>query len=139
MEASKARCVVISPIKKKSKSILFGLGFGIIVIVFLFILMAAILCTIDLSDMIQNIVIAFIFAISGFISGFICGKKEKEKGFIMGGLCGIVLSTLLILFKLFCFSPIPTALTFIKMIVMILSGAVGGILGVNQKSKRIKC
>lgn len=70
-----------------------------------------------------------------FAGGYFCARILREKGMFLGMICGGALFLLLFL----CSLPIAGAhFTFllpVKLLSMLLAGAVGGILGVNHKRK----
>ena len=76
-------------------------------------------------------VTAVILAVSATFDGFVISRWYKENGLIWGILAGIILICIIVfysvLYDTFCIS----AQLFIKAVVAITSGAIGGIIGVN--------
>ncbi len=73
------------------------------------------------------------------ICGFLCSRHSGSSGLLTGALLGLVYSLILylagcLIYTKFSFG-VPALLT---IIVCVLSGAVGGIIGVNTKRKRRK-
>ena len=97
----------------------------------LFCLTAAIVSKLNFSYEILYPVIAIILAVSAFLNGFIISRWYKENGLIYGILAGFTILIILIIFSLkySLFSLSSHFLT--KTITVIVSGAIGGIIGVN--------
>ena len=60
----------------------------------------------------------------------------REQGIIIGSLIGFTMFAITLMVSLFASEGPLTAFTLLKFIVMTLSGALGGILGVNSAAKR---
>lgn len=69
-------------------------------------------------------------AAGGFVSGYICGKYRRRRGLADGMICGGVLSLILTAAAMAVFGDLPEVW---KLILLIVSGAVGGVVGVNSK------
>ncbi len=78
---------------------------------------------------------AFLIALASFISGYVASKMIKHRGMAVGAACGcIVFLTVALIYFMNSFKIGGLAL--IKFAVSVISGAIGGILGVNTKRKR---
>lgn len=74
--------------------------------------------------------------LSSFIAGFAAARIAREKGMLMGAVAAGILF-LLVLLTGTMFSADDISLnTLLRAAAMILSGAFGGIFGVNKKTKR---
>ncbi len=74
-------------------------------------------------------------AVGCFFGGFTAGKRKKSKGLLCGiTVCGIFFILLLLTSLCISFDGF-SALTAIHVAVMLLSGGMGGICGVNTKGK----
>lgn len=69
------------------------------------------------------------------IGSFYTSKKTKKNGMLMGSIISILLFILTLFSSLAIKNDGLTILSLIHLIVMILSGCIGGILGVNTKIK----
>ncbi len=69
-------------------------------------------------------------AAGGFCGGYICGKYRRRKGLAEGILCGFAMFTVLSLLGIMSGSGI---LGIKKLLLLTLSGAAGGVSGVNSK------
>lgn len=68
--------------------------------------------------------------LGGASAGFICGKRRRRKGLKEGVLCGAVVY-LLIFIGGVIFSS--TVFSFKKLLLLAVTGAMGGVMGVNSK------
>lgn len=76
--------------------------------------------------------------LSCFIGGFISGKIVKKSGILTGAAAGFTLLLIQLIYSLISESLNPSVLLIIKSAVLLLSGAIGGIIGVNKGSAKIK-
>lgn len=84
--------------------------------------------------LISSLVIAF-SVISSFMAGFVCAKISKKMGLILGGLTGMLLFALFLVSGLIASREPLSMAAGIRMLVMTLGGALGGIFGVSRRSK----
>lgn len=110
---------------------------GVVLIVSALLLSLAV-CNFDLPDMVINVLAILSSCMGGLAGGYINGRLIKQKGLLVGAVCGIILALVLFLFKAAFESPVPSSFTMIKMSGIILCSAFGGILGVNKRSKVIR-
>lgn len=69
-------------------------------------------------------------AAGGLVSGYICGKYRRRRGLADGIICGGVLGLLLATAAVAVWGDLPELW---KLILLIVAGAVGGVMGVNSK------
>ncbi|MEG2174866.1 MAG: TIGR04086 family membrane protein [Oscillospiraceae bacterium] len=68
-------------------------------------------------------------------AGFMAARELRVRGMLLGALCGFLIFVVLLLAScLSAFDMGPQAIT--KMSISVISGAIGGILGVNFRHKR---
>ncbi|HEX3017763.1 MAG TPA: TIGR04086 family membrane protein [Caproicibacter sp.] len=87
----------------------------------------------------QNFLPAFIIAvsvISALFAGFIAAKISKQRGLIYGSMAAMLLFILFLVSGLATSQSTVSSESFIRLLVMLLSGAIGGLIGVSRKSKR---
>lgn len=73
--------------------------------------------------------------IGSLLAGFLAAKSSKEKGMLLGGFCGfIIFVVIFVVSSMFQFEVGAKAV--LKLAVCVLSGAIGGIIGVNKRNKR---
>ena len=72
-----------------------------------------------------------ILCISAFIDGLITSKLLKQNGLIIGVICGIILSLIVIISSVYMGGFNITQNLFTKVVSTIIAGALGGVIGVN--------
>lgn len=75
-------------------------------------------------------------AIGAIFAGYVTARILRVRGMLYGVLSGLLLYLLLFIAGVAAAGEALTVVAFIKLLVMALSGAVGGILAVNKKSRR---
>jgi len=87
----------------------------------------------------QGFIPAFVIAVSvlcSFAAGFVTAKISKKRGLLCGMLSGLLLFLLFLAAGLIAFKEPLGASSCVKMLIMAISGAMGGFLAVNKKHKR---
>lgn len=74
--------------------------------------------------------------ISSFVAGFTSVKISKSKGLLLGSLSALLLGLVMLFLGTVTVSNEITSSVFTKLIAMICSGAIGGIIGVNKTKKK---
>ncbi|MDQ0269868.1 TIGR04086 family membrane protein [Cytobacillus purgationiresistens] len=80
-------------------------------------------------------VITGISFIAIFTGGFISGGKGKQKGWMLGGLTGLLYVVVIFLFQYLGFDKLFSIDQLVYFVCYILIAMMGGILGVNMNSK----
>lgn len=83
---------------------------------------------------------AFMFSIlayvmSSFLCGYLTGRNLKEKGMLLGALSGFCFFIMCLIISVFM-GPHFDIDTLYKLIISLVSGAIGGICGVNKRNKK---
>lgn len=73
--------------------------------------------------------------ITAFAGGFLASAALKEKGLLFGFLAALILLAVILLVTFLVFQENLTVASAGKGAAILLSGAIGGILGVNRKSR----
>ena len=71
-----------------------------------------------------------------FVSGYLCSRINKEKGFFLGLVCGLFIFTLTFITGILIIPFESTPMLLVKLLAMLVSAGVGGMVGVNKKEKR---
>lgn len=124
--------------KKNSevKNLIIGVLLGYAVTFIGFLVYAMILTYTDTSDEKMGLIITLITVLSVLISGFDTAKKSKNKGLLWGILAGLTYSIIMVTVgKFFVENFSFDFQTILLIILSILVGGVGGIFGINLKSK----
>ncbi|KAB2338992.1 TIGR04086 family membrane protein [Cytobacillus depressus] len=81
-------------------------------------------------------VITAISFVSLFIGGLISGGKGRQKGWLLGGMTGLIYSIIIFLFQYLGFDKLFDMQQMIYHTCYTLTAMMGGILGVNMKKTR---
>jgi putative membrane protein (TIGR04086 family) len=87
----------------------------------------------------HNFLSAFIIAvtiISAFVAGVVTAKITKQRGLLCGSAAGLVLFLIFLIAGVAVSQGHTNAEVFVRLILMLLSGGIGGLLSVNGKSRR---
>lgn len=121
------------------KSTLISVLFGEIVTALMLFLFALLICKLDIPLRITDILVVAAASLGSLTAGYCNGRLIKEKGLIFGLLCGGIQLFILLIFNLGFYHFLTPAFFLIKVCTMLILSAIGGILGVNKRPKRIKC
>ncbi|WP_394233436.1 TIGR04086 family membrane protein [Niallia oryzisoli] len=121
--------------KNLSSAVLFGTLTIFVLAIVSSLIFAFLLRFSSLQESSVQYVISAISFLSIFLGGFISGGRGKQKGWMLGGITGVVYSIIIFLYQ---FLGLDTILNFeqiIYHICYILIAMMGGILGVNLSGK----
>lgn len=121
---------------RKSKAILFGTVFGVIVCALMLMMFAFAFVKMKKlpHDIIDGITL-FCAAVSSFSSGYVSVRFLKENGLLYGLLSGLIFFLILFTSSLFVSNERLSTVILLKATVTMLSGAVGGVLSVNKRER----
>lgn len=112
--------------------------FGVIVIFVLFVISSLIFSLILKFTAIEESSLKFIATAISFVAlfagGFITGGKGKQKGWLIGGLTGILYSLIIFFFQYLGYDRLFSMYQVIYHACYILTAMMGGILGVNMST-----
>ena len=111
-------------------------GWGILIILIAVLLFSYVLTKIDVPESVVSVVTAAALCIGAYAGGFIGAKRNRRNGLLMGLVCGGLIFIVLFLFSVFFAKSTEGLSGGAKLFMVLLFGAVGGIVGVNSKSKR---
>ena len=74
-------------------------------------------------------------AIGAFVGGFVAARIAKTRGILFGALCGLILYLLVMASGFAVLRDIRGTYAVVKLALMVVSAAVGGILGVNFRRR----
>ncbi|WP_050698126.1 TIGR04086 family membrane protein [Anaeromassilibacillus senegalensis] len=83
---------------------------------------------------IDPIIIA-VSALSSFVAGYIAARMSKKNGLVLGALSGLFLFLLFLLAGVIALHEAFILSTLTRLAVMVLGGAIGGLIAVSKKSK----
>lgn len=109
---------------------------GIAAFAVLLPMFAAIIAALNLNVSSAGPLASLCIGAGSFVSGFWASKKIKNRGILIGAVCGAVMFTLLKLVALII-NPLGfTLITLIHFAIIVICGCIGGVLGVNSTNKR---
>ena len=110
--------------------------FGAVIYLLMFTMSAFIAMSVDLKRGSDMLVSLAVFSLCSFITALIAGVKIRERGLLVGLIYTLPLNTLVLLLSLF-FADFSVDISFlISAVFLLLSGAAGGIVGVNLRLRR---
>ena len=110
--------------------------FGAVIYLLMFTMSAFIAMSADLKTGSDMLVSLAVFSLCSFITALIAGVKIRERGLLVGLIYTLPLNTLVLLLSLF-FADFSVDISFlISAVFLLLSGAAGGIVGVNLRLRR---
>ena len=125
-----------SEFKKNLVRIIKGSIFSIITSAILLLIFAVLLCYTSLSENTMLPVILVVTGVSILIGSMISTRKIRKNGILNGGIVGIIyIIVLYLISSLFLAGFYLTFKSFIMLIIGIITGMVGGIIGVNINRK----
>lgn len=125
-----------SELKKNSARIIKGSLFAIITSAILLLIFAILLCYTSLSESTMLPVILVVTGVSILIGSMISTRKIRKNGILNGGMVGLIYIIILYLISsLFLAGFSLTFNSFIMLVVGIITGMIGGIIGVNTNRK----
>jgi len=119
------------------KAILFGAAVGAAIcagFLFLFAFLFVAVKSIP-QFMIQSVAI-FCSAIGAFVSGYVSIRIYRSKGLVYGAFAGFLLFAIITLIAFIISRDKFTYITLMRLLIMVFSGAVGGVLSVNKKRRK---
>lgn len=120
------------------KAIAFGCLAGAIVCIIALLLVAAVLLTAEANQTIISVIATIIASLGALIAGFISSRYCERAGLPIGLTSALILFLLIILISIIFYDESLTSACLIKLGLMALFGAIGGILGVRKVSRRKK-
>ena len=108
---------------------------GLFALTLMLLLFSFILTKFDVPFSLLNPISMIMISLSCILSGYLASRSVRKRGFAIGAACGVIIDIILILVSFF-FSDYFDLQAVLKFIVSVLSGSIGGVLGVNQKAHR---
>ncbi|WP_338473263.1 TIGR04086 family membrane protein [Niallia sp. XMNu-256] len=121
--------------KKLGSAVLYGTMTIFIFAIISSLIFAFILRFTSLQESSVQYVITAISFVSLFIGGFIAGGKGKQKGWLLGGLTGVIYTIIIFLYQFLGLESLFSIEQIIYYICYILICMMGAILGVNMSDK----
>ncbi len=120
---------------KMVRAVAVGAATGTVVCLLLLLIMAAIVSAQDIPQAATVPMAVVAAAIGTFSGGFICARIAREKGLLLGLLCGALLYLMILLAGTIWFRDSHSAYVFVKLAILVGCGGIGGVVGVNLKKR----
>lgn len=112
-----------------------AVAFGLLATTVVLLLFSFLMCKKDVPFMLLNPFSAGLLMLGSFISGYLAARRIRERGMMVGALCGLIIFLMLMLASFMSKFDVGFV-ALIKLVISVVSGAIGGIIGVNAKFKR---
>lgn len=116
-------------------NVLIGAAIAAGVILLTMLIAAAIMVLLDINIMYASPISSVCAAIGTFCGAYYAARKNKSKGIVNGLMIAAIIYVLVGVVALFMDSNF-TVMSLIHLAVIVLSGCIGGIMGVNKSEKR---
>ena len=118
------------------RPVLIGVAIGVIVCILLLLMMAAVVQTVDVPRR-ATMPLAVIAAAAGaFAAGLTASAVTGRRGLPVGAVCGLTLFLLILIAGFVRYSGVSGGYALIKLAALLISGSVGGLLGMGLRRKR---
>lgn len=122
--------------RKIGSSVFIGLGVVYMVAAIFSLIFSLILKFTSVQESQLSLIITVISFISLFIGGFVAGGRGKEKGWLLGGLTGLIYTIINFFFQFLGYDSTFNMEQIIYYICFTITAIMGGILGVNIVGNR---
>ncbi|MEG1158206.1 MAG: TIGR04086 family membrane protein [Oscillospiraceae bacterium] len=119
-----------------AKPLLAGVIAGVLTMAAVLLLCAAVLACFALPPAVMRTMGLLTVISGGFFGGLIAASAIGKKGFLVGLSIGVILALMLTVASVLWLKSMPSAESFSKLAVLIVSAMIGGVLGVNHPHKR---
>ena len=123
-------------VKRFLRPVIIGAVVGALCCTLLLAVMAAIVASQDIPKAASTPMAIVAAAAGAFFGGFAAARIAKEKGLLIGGACGLLLFILVALAGFAFLKEIRGAYILVKLAVMLVLSALGGVIGVNLRKRR---
>ena len=116
-------------------NVLIGAAVAAGAILLTMLIAAALMVILDINIMYASPISSVCAAIGTFCGGYFSARKNKSKGIVNGLLVAAIIYVLISIVALILDDGF-TVMSLIHLVVIVLSGGIGGIMGVNKNEKR---
>lgn len=117
------------------KSTVKGIALSIIIFFVLIAIFAIVISKTDVSDSVIQVLTLSALGIASFFCSFINQRKGKQRGIVIGVICGVEIFIIIFILGLFGNNGVFTALMLKKLLTVLIASILGGILSANSKKK----
>ena len=121
--------------KRFFRPIIYGVLSGVAACLLLLIFMSIVMELQDIPETVVTLMATLTFVFGGITAGLISSGMSREKGLLMGMVCGICLFAILSLASLMVYGGDFGIAALTKLVAVLLAGSIGGVVGVNKRKK----
>lgn len=118
------------------KPVLVSVGVGVVVCILILLALSALLVVRSIPQSMISPMAIFAISVGGFSAGFCCARITRSRGLALGAVCGTILSLLVLLASFSLKDNAFGVLAILKIVFIMLSSMLGGVMGVNARSRR---
>ena len=122
--------------KRTITAMLYGLGTILIIVLAASLILSLLLKFTEIEEASLKWIIMTLSVLALFMGGIVSGRKNKEKGWLIGGGTGLLFTLLVFLVQFLGYKTSFTLQQTLYHLGYIMIAIVGGIIGVNLASKR---
>ncbi len=119
--------------QSRIQPVLVGIGVGLLACIGILMLMAMLVESVDVPRSAILPLAITAAAVGAFVAGLVSAAMAKRNGLLMGAACGLGLFVLILLAGFARYAGVSGGHAMLKLAVLVLTGGVGGILGVNMR------
>lgn len=112
-----------------------GLAFAVLIFFILIAVFAIIVTKTDVSNTVIEVLTLFALGCASFFCAFINQKKTRQRGIVIGTISGAEIFLIIFIIGLFGANGVFTLLMLKKLLTVLISSILGGILSANSKKK----
>ena len=109
---------------------------GIFVLVCSLLAFAAVCLYADLAESFSSPLASVSAGLGAFTAGFLSSRKIGSGGIINGAMCALLIFALMLIISAIIIPQVISVMSLYHGIIMVLSGAIGGIVGANMSARR---
>ena len=122
---------------KKLPALIKGVSISLILCFGLFLILALIMLNAALPEWIYPVSATTVGLVCSFAGGFVCAGSVGQKGWLWGGVCGILYYIIIYLCALSAFASFTFSVKTLLMLVFgFLCGSIGGLFAMGSRSKK---
>lgn len=120
----------------KLRPIMIGVSAGAIVCAVLLALFAVLISSNDIPQVAINPMAIAASVLGALAAGFVTARLCKGRGMMYGAAAGLTLFTIILLISVLACQPTFGLVMLLRLIMLPIAGAIGGVAGMNVKGKR---
>ncbi len=124
--------------KRKLKVYFMSVMAGLIVYLLAMVVSSLIISNADVPVVVISILSLISAGLFSFASSFLLAKITRFKGIITGAIMGLIVFIIISIVSYIFSEPGSSSVSLINFIVTVLSGVIGGVIGINSRALKIK-